>query len=418
VNDVLAIVLGGGRGSRLFPLTHQRSKPAVPIGGKYRLIDVPISNCLHADLRRIFVLTQFNSASLNHHVSQTYRMDPFSHGFVDIIAAEQTPDNTAWFQGTADAVRKAIRHFLRYEANYYLILAGDHLYRMDYGRLLDAHVDGDADITVAALPSSSYDAAGMGIFRFDREGRIIGFEEKPDSRRLEEIGASIPSGNLFHSQHFNPERPFIASMGIYVFSRNVLLELLQTTEVTDFGREIIPAALKTHSVRAYMHDGYWADVGTIESFYDANIMLTRTDAPFNFYDSRRPIFTHERFLPPSHVRSCTVRESIVAEGCVLDECSIEESVVGIRTQVASGTSIRRSVLLGADMYESESARRPGIGSDVVLDRVIIDKNATIGNGARLTNAAGVEHADGNGFVIRSGIIIVPKGAVVEPGTIV
>src|SRR5688500_10691817 len=216
MNDVLAIILGGGQGSRLFPLTHQRSKPAVPIGGKYRLIDVPISNCLHADLRMIFVLTQFNSASLNHHIAQTYRMDPFSHGFVDIIAAEQTPDNTSWFQGTADAVRKATRHFLRYDADYYLILAGDHLYRMDYGRLLDAHVDEDADITVAALPVSSYDATGMGIFRFDREGRLAGFEEKPHRERLEQIGSSMTAGNLFHSQHFNAEKPFIASMGIYV----------------------------------------------------------------------------------------------------------------------------------------------------------------------------------------------------------
>ena len=416
MNDVLAMILGGGQGSRLFPLTQQRSKPAVPIGGKYRLIDVPISNCLHADLRRIFVLTQFNSASLNHHVVQTYRMDPFSHGFVDIIAAEQTPDNSSWFQGTADAVRQATRHFMRHEAHYYLILAGDHLYRMDYGRLLDAHVDEDADITVAALPVTPADAPGMGIFRFDREGRIVGFEEKPNPARLAEIGGSTPPGNLFRSRTFDAAKPFIASMGIYVFSRDVLLDLLHKTGATDFGREIIPGALTTHRVRAYLHDGYWADVGTVESFYDANIMLTAPDAPFKFYDARKPIYTHERFLPPSHMRSCDLRDSIVADGCFLEDCTIERSVIGIRTHVSQGAKIRRSVLLGADMYESDAGTPVGIGRNVVLDRVIIDKNASIGEGARLLNEAGVQHADGNGYFIRGGIIIVPKGGRIAPGT--
>ncbi len=416
MNDVLAIILGGGQGSRLFPLTQQRSKPAVPIGGKYRLIDVPVSNCLHADLRRIFVLTQFNSASLNHHIAGTYRMDPFSHGFVDIIAAEQTPDSSAWFQGTADAVRQATRHFMRYDADYYLILAGDHLYRMDYGRLLDAHVDEDADITVAALPCSPDDAPGMGIFRFDRDGQIVGFEEKPTPARLSEIGSSLPADNLFPGLQADEAKPFIASMGIYVFSRPVLLDLLHNTGMTDFGREIIPAALQTHRVRAYLHDGYWADVGTVESFYEANIMLTEPHAPFKFYDPRRPVYTHERFLPPSHLRSCSVRESIVSEGCFLEECTIEQSVIGIRTHVFRGTRITRSVLLGADMYESEGTASLGVGRDVTLDRVIIDKNATIGDGARLVNTAGVMEADGDGYFIRSGIIIVPKGGRIKPGT--
>jgi glucose-1-phosphate adenylyltransferase len=418
MDDVLAIILGGGHGSRLFPLTHQRSKPAVPIGGKYRLIDVPISNCLHADLRRIFVLTQFNSASLNHHVAQTYRMDPFSHGFVDIIAAEQTPDNANWFQGTADAVRQAARHFSRYAADYYLILAGDHLYRMDYGRLLDAHVDGDADITVAALPVTPHDAPGMGIFLFDREGQIVGFEEKPNAERLATIGASVPPGSLFRNEPHDPNKPFVASMGIYVFSREVLLDLLERTTVTDFGREIIPGALSTHRVRAYQHDGYWADVGTVESFYDANIMLTEPQAPFKFYDPWRPTYTHERFLPPSHLRACTVRESIVAEGCFLDECSVEQSVIGIRSHISRGTRVTRSILLGADMYGSDRSGSVGIGRDVVLDRVIIDKNASIGDGAQLLNTAGVQHADGDGYYIRSGIIIVPKGGKIAPGTVV
>jgi glucose-1-phosphate adenylyltransferase len=419
VNDVLGIILGGGQGARLFPLTQTRSKPAVPIGGKYRLIDVPISNCLHADLRRIFVLTQFNSASLNRHISQSYHMDPFSRGFVDILAAEQTPDNPNWFQGTADAVRQAVRHFVGYDADYYLILAGDHLYRMDYGRLLDAHVDQDADITVAALPVTADDATAMGLFLFDREGHIVGFEEKPSPERLSKLGGSVPPGNYFYNRVHNDEKPFIASMGIYVFSREVLLDLLQRTEGTDFGREIIPASLSSHSVKAYLHDEYWADVGTVESFYDANIMLTQPHAPFKFYDPRRPIFTHERFLPPSHMRSCSIRESLIGDGCFLDECTVEHSVVGIRTHIGQGTVIRRSVLLGADTYaESPDGPSLGIGRDVLLDRVIIDKNASIGNGARLLNEAGVNHADGDGYYIRGGIVIVPKGGRVPEGFVI
>ena len=418
MNDVLAIILGGGQGSRLYPLTQQRSKPAVPIGGKYRLIDVPISNCLHADLRRIFVLTQFNSASLNHHIAQSYHMDPFSRGFVDIIAAEQTPDNSNWFQGTADAVRQAARHFAPHAADYYLILAGDHLYRMDYGRLLDAHVDQDADITIAALPVTSHDAPGMGIFLFDRDGQVCGFEEKPTGDRLLQMGSSVPSGTPFYSRTHQAEKPFIASMGIYVFSREVLLDLLNSSSVTDFGREMIPAALTSHRVRAYLHDGYWADVGTVESFYDANIGLTEPHAPFKFYDPRRPIFTHGRYLPPSLLRSCTVRESIVAEGCFLEECEIEQSVIGIRTHISRDTRITRSVLLGADNYPSDDTSPLGIGRNVVLDRVIIDKNAWIGDGARLVNAAGVDHAEGPGYFIRSGIIIVPKGGRIAAGTVI
>jgi len=408
MNDVLAIILGGGKGTRLYPLTHQRSKPAVPIGGKYRLIDVPISNCLHADLRRIFVLTQFNSASLNQHIAQSYHMDPFSRGFVEIIAAEQTPDNANWFQGTADAVRQAARHFTRHEADYYLILAGDHLYRMDYRKLIAAHIEQQADITVAALPVGPADASGMGLFLFDRDGGIAGFEEKPEPARLDEIRRTLPPG----------DKPFVGSMGIYVFTRDVLLDLLRNTPATDFGREIIPAALETHRVRACMHDDYWADVGTVEAFYEANIALTDPDAPFRFYDPRRPIFTHERFLPPSHLRSCEVRESIVADGCFLESCSIERSVIGIRTRIAEGTRITRSVLLGADTYAASDSAPLGIGNNVVLDRVIMDKNSVIGSGARLTNAAGVDHADGPNYVIRSGIIIIPKGARIADDTVI
>ena len=419
-NEVLAIILGGGQGSRLFPLTQHRSKPAVPIGGKYRLIDIPISNCLHADIRRIFVLTQFNSASLNRHISQSFRMDLFSHGFVEILAAEQTPDNPHWFQGTADAVRQAARHFVRYDVDYYLILAGDHLYRMDYNELVDAHCDRKSDITIAALPVNTADASSMGILRFDGSGHISAFEEKPRPERLAEIGQSMPPGS-FAPGH-NAEKPFIASMGVYVFSRDVLLEMLAADQAKDFGREVIPSALGRYRVDPFLFRGYWADVGTIDSFYDANIRLTRSGAPFKFYDPNRPIYTHPRFLPGARLSECRVKDVIIAEGCYIDRSTIEGSVVGIRTHVQQGATIRGSVLLGADYYESDddapargSAPRLGIGRDAVLDHVIVDKNARIGDGARLVNERRVEQADGDGYYIRNGVIIVPKDGVIPAG---
>ena len=419
--EVLAIILGGGQGTRLFPLTQLRSKPAVPIGGQYRLIDVPISNCLHADIRRIFVLTQFNSASLNRHVGQTYRMDLFSQGFVEILAAEQTPDNPNWYQGTADAVRQAARHFSRHDADYYLVLAGDQLYRMNYSDLIEAHIDRQADITVAAQPVSADDASGMGVFRFDREGQIVAFEEKPDAARLAEIGQSIPRGATFtgHQQ----EKPFVASMGIYLFSRDVLLEVIKQDNATDFGRGVIPHALDHYRVHAHLFRGYWADVGTVASFYDANIMLTRHDAPFSFYDSLRPIYTHPRFLPGSRLSDCAITNGIIAEGCNLNRCVVEQSIIGIRTNVQPGARISRSVLLGADFYETDDlapARgtnpRVGIGRDVVLDRVIVDKNARIGDGVHLTNQEGRQDFDGDGYYIRNGVIVVPKDGVIKAGT--
>jgi glucose-1-phosphate adenylyltransferase len=423
-NEVLALILGGGQGSRLFPLTQQRSKPAVPIGGQYRLIDIPISNCLHADIRRIFVLTQFNSASLNRHIAHTYRMDLFSAGFVEILAAELTPDNPHWFQGTADAVRQAARHFVRYDADYYLILAGDHLYRMDYCALVDAHIDRRADITVAAQPVSFKDASSMGIVRFDRSGQIVAFDEKPNPDRLKEIGRSMPEGAAVAAGH-SPDQPFIASMGIYVFSRDVLLDVLEKDSAADFGREIIPAALGTHRVNAYLFRGYWADVGTVDSFYEANIMLTRPGSPFKFYDPRRPIYTHPRFLPGARLADCSVRAAIISDGCYLERCTVEDSVIGIRTNVQAGAEIRRSVLLGADFYDADDDHpgrgnnpRLGIGRDVMLDRVIVDKNARIGDGAKLVNAARVQEADGDGYYIRNGIIIVPKGGRIAGGVTV
>jgi glucose-1-phosphate adenylyltransferase len=423
MKHVLALILGGGRGTRLFPLTHLRSKPAVPIAGKYRLIDVPISNCLHADIRRIYVLTQFNSASLNRHIAETYRMDLFSRGFVDILAAEQTPDNPNWFQGTADAVRQAARHFIYHDAEYYLILAGDHLYRMDYSAMIEEHVDRRADITIAAQPVTPADAPAMGIFRFDTAGQIVGFEEKPNAERLNTIGSSVPPGARFMSP--SPDKPFVASMGIYVFTREVLIDSLERAAGVDFGHEIIPAALGSRRVNAYLFRDYWQDVGTVESFYDANIMLTRSNAPFSFYDPRRPVFTRPRFLPASRLNACTVDQSMIAEGCYVERSSITESIVGIRTRIGGGCTINRSVLLGADFYENDddapvsdgTGPEMGIGADSVLDRVIVDKNARIGRGVRLTNEAGIQNADGEGYHIRNGLIIVPKWATVPAGTV-
>ncbi len=415
MNDVLTLILGGGRGNRLYPLTHMRSKPAVPLAGKYCLIDIPISNCLHAGLKRIFVLTQFNSASLNRHIAQTYRLDMFSQGFVEVLAAEQTPDSSAWFQGTADAVRQAARHFKGFDADYFLILAGDHLYRMDFCELIESHIESRADITIAAQPVNADDATQMGIFTFDDMGKIGAFEEKPNAERLKAIGNSRSRGAA--SGNTTADKPFIASMGIYVFNREVLLDILDEPGV-DFGKEIIPAALKTHAVSHFTFRGYWADVGTIESFYDANIQLTQRNAPFSFFHPRWPIYTHPRFLPATHAFDCHIQSSIVAEGCHLDRCHISESVVGIRTQVKPGARIGRSVLLGADYYEEETNASDvplGIGRDVVLDRVIVDKNARIGDGVRLLNQSGVSDGEGEGYCIRNGIIIVPKGAKIPNG---
>jgi len=416
MNDVLTLILGGGRGTRLYPLTHMRSKPAVPIGGKYRLIDIPISNCLHAGLKRIFVLTQFNSASLNRHIAQTYRLDMFSDGFVEVLAAEQTPESSDWFQGTADAVRQAARHFAGYDADYYLILAGDHLYRMDFCELIDAHIETGADITIAAQPVAPADATQMGIFLFDGSGQISGFEEKPDAARLAEMKSSAPKGVTVGG--LSADKPFVASMGIYVFSREVLLETLDRPGI-DFGKEIIPAALQALKVRSFLYRGYWADVGTIDAFYDANIQLTQRGAPFNFFHPHRPIYTHQRFLPATRAFDCKIDASIVAEGCYLEACEIRNSVVGIRTHAGPGATITRSVLLGADVYQDEDGRQNdvplGIGRHVVLDRVIVDKNARIADGVKLVNESGAVNQDGDGWYIRDGIIVVPKGAVVRNG---
>ena len=421
MRDVLTIILGGGRGTRLFPLTHMRSKPAVPIGGQYRLIDVPISNCLHAGLTRIFVLTQFNSASLNRHVAQTYRLDSFSGGFVEVLAAEQTPDNADWFQGTADAVRQAARHFAGLDAEYYLILAGDHLYRMDFCEMVETHIETGADITIAAQAVGPADATGMGIFRFDREGHIVGFEEKPDRDRLAALGQSVPSGSAFAPR--TSGKPFVASMGI------VRLLPRRAARHSDEARSRLRQG--SHSCGALHPPGSRLPVSAATGRTSARSLPStrRTscshspDAPFRFFHPHAPIYTHQRFLPGSRFIDSRVDSAIVCDGCSLESCTIGTSVVGIRTVVRRGASITRSVLLGADIYEDPGDARLvetplGIGRDVVLDRVVVDKNARIGDGARLTNAQGIDRADGDGYYIRDGIVIVPKAATIPAGAIV
>ena len=417
MNDVLTIILGGGRGTRLFPLTHQRSKPAVPIGGKWRLIDIPISNCLHAGLERIYVLTQFNSASLNRHIAQTYRMDNFSGGFVEVLAAEQTPEREQWFQGTADAVRQAARHFRELDAEYYLVLAGDHIYRMDLAELVDSHIERDADITIAAQPVDPAAATEMGIFSFDASGQITGFAHKPPAAHLAAMRSSAPANSP--AGLLTADKPFLASMGIYVFSRDVLYDVLEQSRAVDFGREVIPSSIGTHRVHAYVYRGYWADVGTVATFYEANLLLTQRVPPFDFFHPRRPIYTRSRYLPAARLHSCQLDEALVAEGAYLDSCTVTTSVVGVRTSIHRGARISRSVLLGADYYEDPFGDQPlGVGPDAVLDRVIMDKNARIGAGARLVNERNLQDFDGDGYYIRSGIIVVPKNGVVKPGTVV
>jgi glucose-1-phosphate adenylyltransferase len=417
VNDVLTIILGGGRGTRLFPLTQLRSKPAVPIGGKWRLIDIPISNCLHAGLERIYVLTQFNSASLNRHIAQTYRMDVFSGGFVEVLAAEQTPEGEHWFQGTADAIRQAARHFRDVDAEYYLILTGDHIYRMDFAELIEAHIERDADITIAAQPVPADEATQFGVLTFDVGGQVIRYDEKPSAERLAEMKSSAPGHST--SGLLSPDKPFLASMGIYVFSRDVLNDLLNNTSGVDLSKEVIPGAIDSARVHAYLYRDYWADVGTVASFYDVNLGLTRRHPPFNFFHPRRPIYTRPRFLPAARVHDCHLDEALVAEGAYLDHCKIQKSVIGVRSSVHRGAKVTNSVLLGADYYEDHESDLPlGVGANAVLNRVIVDKNARIGEGARLLNERGIQNVDGDGYYIRNGIIIVPKNGIVKPGTVV
>jgi glucose-1-phosphate adenylyltransferase len=427
-HNLLAVILGGGAGSRLFPLTQFRSKPAVPVGGKYRLVDIPISNCINSDVHKIFVLTQYNSASLNRHIAQTYRFSQFSNGFVEILAAEQTPESGQWFQGTADAVRQVLPHISDWGIDTLLILSGDHLYHMDYRDFLKRHYDTDADVTVSVIPCGSEAASEFGLLKTDQEGRIVEFKEKPKGEALESMRVERCGSDL--SPEEAAARPFLASMGIYVFKYSRICDLLSSDSTwLDFGREVIPAAISQGSVQAFTFDGYWEDIGTISAFYKANLDLTNKIPKFNLFNAETPVYTRARYLPPSKIEESEIRDSIISDGCIMTGARVSNSIIGLRSRIANGVQIEASIIMGADYYQSIEemrndviAERPrvGIGEQGIIRKAIIDKNARIGSGVRLLNDAGVQNSDGenNQYYIREGIIIVPKNAVIPNGTVI
>src|SRR5215813_13230806 len=427
-HNLLAVILGGGAGSRLFPLTQLRSKPAVPLGGKYRLVDIPISNCINSDIHKIFVLTQHNSASLNRHIAQTYRLSQFSNGFVEILAAEQTPESPQWFQGTADAVRQVLPHIRDWGIDTLLILSGDHLYKMDYRDFLNQHFETDADVTVSVIPTDPQSASEFGLLKTDETSQIMEFKEKPKGPELESMAVDTTSIGL--SPDEASKRPYLASMGIYLFKYDLLEQLLnEEPSWIDFGREVIPGAISRHRVHAFGFNGYWEDIGTIGAFYRANLDLTAALPKFNLFDSEAPIYTRARYLPPSKMGDSEIRESILSDGCIVNGAKITKSVIGLRSRISRGVVVDSSVGMGADYYQTiddmrnESGKgipRVGIGENTVINRAIIDKNARIGSGVRLLNEAGIAYADGENraYYIRDGIIIVPKNAIIKDGTVV
>jgi glucose-1-phosphate adenylyltransferase len=413
VKEILGVVLGGGEGSRLFPLTLIRSKPAVPLGGKYRLVDIPISNCINSGINRIFVLTQYNSESLNRHINQTYRFGLFSQGFVDVLAAEQTPESTHWYQGTADAVRQSLHHILTYDPKHIVILSGDHLYRMDYRELFRCHTRVDADVTVCVNPVAFKEASQFGILKMHKSGRITQFYEKPsDETLLESLQVDVPSWEQFG---ISWDRPLMASMGVYMFKADVLVKILDRVPKMDFGRDIIPSALSDYNVQGYVFHGYWEDIGTIQSFYEANLKLAAAHPNFNFYEADSPIYSHPRFLPASRVEDCRLNHSLISEGCDLRGSKIAESVIGIRSIIREGSRLSRTLMLGADYYESDAQGRIplGVGGNSLIENAIIDKNARVGANVRIQNCEGVTEFDGPNYYIRDGIVIVPKNGSVE-----
>jgi len=417
--------MGGGQGSRLFPLTRDRAKPAVPLGGKYRLVDIPISNCINSNLRRVYLLTQFNSASLHRHISQSYKFDHFTGGFVEILAAEQTFGDTSWYQGTADAVRKNLNHFLNHNFEYLLILSGDQLYRMDFREIIAQHIQSTADVTIATIPMPRREAESLGIMQINAERRITRFVEKPkdpavlDSLKLER--AWYPELQITGEGEL-----FLASMGIYVFNRDVLLKLLDN-ELTDFGKHIIPGAIETNRVFSYVFQGYWEDIGTIRSYFEANLDLVSELPRFNFFDMGSPIFTRPRFLPASKINGAEINHAIISDGCIINHARINHSMVGVRSTVSSGCELTRTILIGCDYYESaasilqyeaQGVPRIGIGRNTKIENAIIDKNARIGENCVISPAGKPENMDHGLFYIRDGIVIIPKNGIIPHGTVI
>jgi glucose-1-phosphate adenylyltransferase len=413
VDDILAVILGGGRGSRLFPLTQQRSKPAVPMAGKYRLIDIPISNCINSGIIRIGVLTQFNSISLHRHIVRTYNFDAFHQGWVQIWAAEQTMGNTDWYQGTADAVRKQLYEIRATRAKYVLILAGDHLYRMDFGKMAEFHFNLDADITVAVQPVSRSDASRFGILKRNSQYQITDFYEKPTDPKILESAVS----------RNDPQKPYLGSMGIYLFKTDVLVDLLEKNIADDFGGEIIPAAIKTHQVYGYDFEGFWEDIGTIRTFYDTNLALTKLNPPFDFFDPAKPIYSHPRFLPGSIITNSQMEDTLLSEGCRINNAVIKHSVIGLRSVICSGVNIKDSILMGNDYYErglcpEEKTLPLQISSNCSIEGAIIDKNARLGENVTIRPFPRGVDRDGPQWVVRDGIVVIPKNSEILAGTII
>jgi glucose-1-phosphate adenylyltransferase len=426
MHDVLSLILGGGRGTRLYPLTMLRSKPAVPIAGKYRIIDLPISNCINSGLNRVYVLTQFLSVSLHRHIANTYKFDPFSRGFVEILAAQQTNEAADWYQGTADAVRQNSRYIKEDPCKEVLVLSGDQIYRMDFRKLLQTHRDSRADVTLAVLPVSAAQAPGFGIVRLDDSGRVTGFVEKP--KTAEELGPWKTPAEWIERRGIRvQDRYYLASMGIYLFTRDALFNLLNAPPLaTDFGKEIFPRSIKTHHVQAHLFDGYWEDVGTIKAYHEANLALTGPNPPFDFHRPEGVVYTRMRYLPASRFNGTTLDHCLVGDGCVMGPgTKVIHSVAGVRTQIGRDVTVRDSVIIGADRYETDADKADnshrgipniGIGDGSVIERAILDKDCRIGAKVRITNQDKVDEAEGRNYVIRDGIVVIPKGAVVADGT--
>lgn len=411
MRNVLSLILGGGRGTRLAPLTGVRSKPAVPIGGKYRLIDIPISNCLNSNIRKIYILTQFNSESLHRHINQTYKFDQFTDGFLEVLAAAQTVENGDWYQGTADAVRHNISHFTNYDFSEYLILAGDHLYRMNYQKFVQFHRQQNADISISVKAVTREEATGFGILKVDETGRIVDFAEKPKDEALLDKMVS-PTGD--------PEKPYWGSMGIYVFDRKILHKTLHDIPRDDFGGDIIPESIHDYKVMAYFFDGYWEDIGTIKSFYNANLNLTDMHPQFRFVDQVSPIYTHARMLPGSRMGNVSVTRSLVNEGCLINAELIDKSIIGIRAVVGEGTQIHDSIVMGNDYYEKDpDGQIPiGIGKNCEIRNAIVDKNVRIGDNVRIINKENLDYKEAELYWIRDGIVVIKKGSTIQSGAVI
>ncbi|MGB5378029.1 glucose-1-phosphate adenylyltransferase [Muriicola sp.] len=418
-NKTLAIILGGGQGTRLYPLTESRSKPAVPIAGKYRLVDIPISNCINSEIKRMYVLTQFNSASLNKHIKNTYHFSFFSSAFVDILAAEQTLGNTKWFQGTADAVRQCMHHFLQHEFEYALILSGDQLYQMDYNLMLEAHIKSEAKITVGTIPVHANDAPAFGILKSDQDNKITSFIEKPATELLPDWTSDVSDDMKAQGRHY------LASMGIYIFNRDLLIELMNDPATVDFGKEIIPQSIHKHKTMSYPFEGYWTDIGNISSFFEANLGLSDEIPKFNLYDKNNRIFSRARMLPTTKISGTKMINAVIADGCIIHAASIERSVIGIRARIGKDSVIRNTYVMGSDYYETLEEIEHfkieilmGIGERCTIDNVIVDKNCRVGDDVTIQGRPDLEDTETDTYVVRDGIVVLKKGAVITSGTVI